>query len=143
MKMVKKRSGIASKVAFFVILIGLLVSVGAVIFTNLYKNTFFAEQKFQEITKHYYEDELYESILTENNGDNLETVFKKYPSGVRVKLRQALSWEFLENNTNYRSYFETEAFSCDTNASVAVFTPRAPYGKKDYDVEFNLQCQKN
>ena len=132
-----------SKVAFFVILIGLLVAVGAVIFTNLYKNTFFAEQKFEEISKRYYEDELYETILLENNGKELEEVFKKYPSGIFVKLRQALSWEFLENNVNYRTYFETEAFSCVTNESYAQFVPRGPYGKKDYDVEYNLKCAKS
>ena len=143
MKMARKRSGIMSKIAFFVIIVGLLVAVAAVIFSNLYKNTFFAEQKFQEITKHYYEDNVYETILVENNGESLENIFKKYPSGIYVKLRQALSWEFLENNMNYRSYFETDAFSCDTNTSTAKFTPRAPYGKKDYDVEFNLKCNKS
>lgn len=132
-----------SKIAFFVIIVGLLVAVAAVVFTNLYKNTFFAEKKFEEITKHYYEDNLYETILLENGGENLEDVFKKYPSGITVKLRQALSWEFLENNMNYRSFFETDAFSCDTNESTAKFTPRAPYGKKDYDVEFGLKCNKN
>ena len=141
--MVRKRSGITSKIAFIVIIVGLLVAVATVIFTNLYKNTFFAEQKFEEISRHYYEDEVYETILVENSGKNLEEVFKKYPNGITVKLRQALSWEFLENNMNYRSYFDTESFSCNTNESQAKFTPRAPYGKKDYDVEFDLKCNKN
>ena len=132
-----------SKIAFVVIVVGLLVAVAAVIFTNLYKNTYFAEKKFDEITRHYYEDSIYETILVENNGESLENIFKKYPSGIFVKLRQALSWEFLEKNMNYRSYFETDVFSCDTNESYAKFIPRAPYGKKDYDVEFNLKCNKN
>ena len=138
----RKESKTMSKIAFFVIIIGLLAAVSAVVFTNLYKNTFFAEKKFEDISRHYYEDELYETILLENEGVSLEDIFKKYPSGIFVKLRQALSWEFLENNMNFRSYFETDAFSCDTNESYAKFTPRAPYGKKDYDVEYNLDCKK-
>lgn len=132
-----------SKIAFIVIVIGLLTAIAAVIFSNLYENTFFAEKKFDEITRHYYEDNVYETVILENKGEDVEKIFKKYPSGFFVKLRQALNWEFLENNTNYRSFFETESFSCDTNESYAKFIPRAPYGKKDYDVEFNLKCTKN
>lgn len=143
MKMVRKKSRNVSKIIFVVIFVGLLVAIGSVIFTNLYQNSFFAEKKFDELARSYYEDNLYETTLLENEGQELGEIFGKYRNGFKVKLRQVLSYEFLEHNVNYRTYFETEAFSCDTNETYATFMPHEPYGKKDYDVTFNLKCSKN
>ena len=71
-----------------------------------------------------------------------DEAFEKYKSGFIVRLRQILNYEFLEHDANYRSYFNTDSFSCDTNTSSATFKPHKPYGKKDYDVEFHLNCSK-
>lgn len=143
MKMVKKRSGIVMKVTFFIMAIGIFVTIATIIFTNLYQNTFFADKKFEEISRNYYENTLYEDFIAEHNGEDLDEAFSKYTNGFNVKLRQILNSEFLKNNQNYRSFFETESYSCDTNTSTAKFIPHAPYGKKDYDIELNLNCAKN
>ena len=130
------------KITVFVIVVGILVVAATVIFTNLYHNNFFADKKFEELSRKYYEDTFYEDFIVEHNGEDLETAFSKYRNGIKIKLRQVLNAEFLNHGQNYRSYFETESYSCDTNESAAVFRPRAPYGKKDYDVEFDLKCSK-
>jgi hypothetical protein len=142
MKMVRKRSGIVMKIAIFVILVGLLAVAGTVIYTNLYENHFFADRKFEELSRSYYENSLYENFITEHDGENLSEAFSVYKNGFTVKLRQILNYEFLEHNQNYRTYFETDNYSCDTNKSYVKFTAHEPYGKKDYDAEFNLVCDK-
>ena len=131
------------KITVFLIAVGILVSVATIIFTHLYTNTYFADRKFEEISRDYYENTLYEEFIAEHNGEDLGEAFSKYRSGFTVKLRQILNSAFLKDNQNYRSYFDTESYSCDTNTSTAKFMPRAPYGKKDYDAEFNLVCSKS
>lgn len=140
MKIARKGSGIASKVAIGIIVVAVLAVIGVVVATNLFENKFFAEKKFEELAKDYYENSLYESFIVEHDGEDLEKAFSVYKNGFTVRLRQLLNYEFLEHDSNYRSYFETNSFSCNTNTSVAIFKPRAPYGKKDYDLELNLKC---
>jgi hypothetical protein len=142
MKIARKRSGIASKLMIFVVIVAVAAVVFTVVFTNLFENKFFAEKKFEELSRNYYENSLYENFIMEHNGENLDEAFEKYKSGFIVRLRQILNYEFLEHDANYRSYFNTDSFSCDTNTSSATFKPHKPYGKKDYDVEFHLNCSK-
>lgn len=130
------------KIAFFIIIIGLLSATGAVIYLQLVESNFFAKQKFEELSRNYYENKLYDNFVSENSGQSLEQAFSKHRSGFNIKLRQILNYEFLEHNQNYRSYFDSNKFSCDTNESYAKFIAKAPYGKKDYDVEFNLKCSE-
>ena len=143
MKIERKRSGAVSKVIILLVFVVILTVAGSVIYMKLYESKFFAERKFEELSRNYYENSLYESFILEHDGEDLSEAFSKYQSGFSVKLRQILNYEFLENNTNYRSFFDTDAYSCDTNNSIARFKARAPYGKKDYDVELELNCSKN
>ncbi len=143
MKVAKKKGGgIIPKVSIAIILVAIIAVVVTVIVTNLFENHYFANQKFEELSRNYYENSLYESFITEHSGEDLGEAFSKYTSGFTVRLRQILNFEFLEHDANYRSYFDTDSFTCDTNKSNVVFKPHAPYGKKDYDAEFNLICSK-
>lgn len=130
------------KITFVVVLVGLLTAAGAVIYTNLYEENFFADKKFEELSRNYYENSLYENFITEHDGEDLAKAFSIYKKGFTVRLRQILNYEFLEHNQNYRTYFDTDSYSCDTNKSYVKFTAHEPYGKKDYDAEFNLVCDK-
>ena len=143
MRIVRKRSGLASKMAIAIIVVAVLAIAGTVVYMNLYRDTFFAQRKFEEISRDYYENGLYEEFITEHSGEDLEEAFSKYPTGFIVKLRQILNWEFLEKNTNYRTFFSTDVYTCDTNISAATYKPHAPYGKKDYNIELNLECNKD
>ncbi len=142
MKMVKNHSNIVMKVTVILILVGIVAAALAIVFTHLYDNSYFAEKKFEELAKNYYENTLYEDFITDHNGEDIGEAFKKIPAGFRVKLRQILNSEFLNNNQNYRSYFDTKSYTCDTNTSDVVFKPHEPYGKKDYDMEITLNCVK-
>jgi hypothetical protein len=143
MKKVPKKSKSPRKILIFALIFLVLFAILIFIFRDLYKNTFFAEKKFEEIARRYYEDEFYESILLENKNEAKDDVFDKYKNGIRIKLRQVLNRELVENNANYRSFFENEAFSCDTNQSFAKITPHAPFEKSDYEIEIKLLCNKN
>ena len=142
MKMAKKGSGIISKVIIASIVIVIGAVIATVVIGHLFEEHYFADKKFEELSRSYYEDTLYESFIVEHNGEDLAEAFSKYKSGFTVRLRQILNHEFLDHDANYRSYFETKSFSCDTNKSNVVFKPHAPYGKKDYDAEFTLICSK-
>ncbi|MBP5512535.1 hypothetical protein J6X90_04135 [Candidatus Saccharibacteria bacterium] len=142
MKMVRNRSNFVMKVTVFLIIIGLITAALAIIFTHLYDNSYFAEKKFEELAKNYYENTLYEDFITDHDGEDIAEAFKKIPTGFRVKLRQILNSEFLNSNQNYRSYFDTKSYTCDTNTSNVVFKPHESYGKKDYDMEITLNCVK-
>ena len=143
MKVVKKRgSGIIPKISIALIVVTIIAVIAAIVITQLFENHYFANQKFEELGRNYYENSLYESFITEHSGEDLGEAFSKYTSGFTVRLRQILNYEFLEHDSNYRSFFDTESFTCDTNKSNVVFKPHAPYGKKDYDAEFNLICSK-
>ena len=140
MKKAKNNGGAARKIALFIIISGFLITILATIFANLYANTFFAEKKFEEMARNYYENDFYESAVLENNSASKTETFEKYQNGIRIKLRQVLNWELIEHDADYRAFFITEAFSCDTNESFAKITPRAPFNKNDYDIEINLRC---
>lgn len=142
MKMVKNHSNIVMKVTVILILVGIVAAALAIVFTHLYDNSYFAEKKFEELAKNYYENTLYEDFITDHDGEDIGEAFKKIPTGFRVKLRQILNSEFLNSNQNYRSYFDTKSYTCDTNTSDVVFKPHEPYGKKDYDMEITLNCVK-
>ncbi len=140
MRITRRRSGIVSKITIILIIMTIIVVVATIIFNHLSENHYFADKKFEELARSYYENSLYENFVKEHDGEDLSEAFSKYKNGFNIKLRQLLNYEFLEHNSNYRSYFDTDKFTCDTNTSHVIFKPHAPYGKKDYDAEFNLDC---
>ena len=143
MKMVRKNSQLASKIMIGLIVVVILTATGFTIHKILYENQFFAGRKFEELARKYYEETLYQKFVEEHNKGDLASEFQKHSNGFTVKLRQILNHELLKNDKNYRADFETEAFSCDTNLSNVVFKAYAPYSKKDYMAEFNLNCNKH
>ena len=140
----QKQNHTTSIITVAMILIAVLAVVAAVIFTNLYENSYFAEKKFDELARQYYENSLYPNFISEHKNESLEQAFEKYKNpGFEIKLRQLLNDAFLNDNQNYRTYFETSSYSCDTNTSTATFIPYAPFGKTDYRLEISLDCSKN
>lgn len=141
----KKQSiNITSIVTVAIILVTVFAVIAAVIFSNLYENSYFAEQKFNELARKYYETSLYDKFVEGHKDESLEKAFEKYTqNGFEVKLRQLLNDAFLNDGQNYRTYFETNSYSCDTNNSVVRFIPYAPFGKTDYQMDIKLKCSKN
>ncbi|MBQ2638473.1 hypothetical protein IJF91_00165 [Candidatus Saccharibacteria bacterium] len=141
MKIAKKHSRFTSHIMIALIFITVLTVIIAIFVQNLQDKNFFVNQKFESLSKSYYEEVLYPEFIEEHKNESLESAFEKYKNnGFTVRLRQILNYEFLNKNNDYRSVFEGNNFSCDTNSSTAKFVPRSPFGKTDYDAEFNLIC---
>jgi len=122
MKIAKKHSRFTSRIMIALIFITVLTVIIAIFVQNLQDKNFFVNQKFESLSKNYYEEVLYPEFIEEHKNESLESAFEKY------------------KNNDYRSVFEGNNFSCDTNSSTAKFVPRSPFGKTDYDAEFNLIC---
>ena len=91
MKIARKRSGIASKLMIFVVIVAVAAVVFTVVFTNLFENKFFAEKKFEELSRNYYENSLYENFIMEHNGENLDDVTDALAAADRAeRLAQAV-----------------------------------------------------
>ena len=71
---------------------------------NLRDKNFFVNQKFEELSRNYYEEILYPQFIEEHKDDTLEKAFEKYlNNGFTVHLRQILNYEFLNHNNDYRA----------------------------------------
>lgn len=143
MKNNRKRSNMRPKIMIISIILAMIVIAAVIIYIKLSESTFFAERKFESLGRNYYENSIYDELLKGHDEANLKSVFGKYKkSGLIVKLRQLLNDALLKNGEDYRSLFETEHYSCDTNKSKVIYRPHEPYGKKDYDAEFVLDCSE-
>lgn len=141
MKIAKKHSRFTSRIMIALIFITLITVVAAVVIYKLQDKNYFVNQKFEILAKNYYEEVVYPEFVAEHSGEPLEKAFDKYQNnGFTIRLRQILNYEFLNKNNDYRSVFEGDNFSCDTNSSSAKFIPYAPFGKTDYNAEYTLNC---
>ena len=144
MKISKRHSRFTSRLMIILIFVAVVTVLGAVFFAKLNDQNYFVHKKFEEISRKYYEETVYPNFVSEHKDESLDKAFEKYlNNGFSIRLRQILNDEFLNHNNDYRSVFEGKNFSCDTNASTAKFVPKAPFGKTDYDAEFNLRCTKD
>ena len=96
------------KITFFVILIGLVVAAGSVIYANLYKNHFFADKKFEEMSRNYYENSLYEDFIKEHDGEDLKDAFEPYKNGFKIRLRKLLNHTAKKTTTPNLIWFATK-----------------------------------
>ncbi|MBQ3275348.1 hypothetical protein IJH46_02910 [Candidatus Saccharibacteria bacterium] len=128
-------------VTYGVIISSIMVALS--IFVTVYFNAeAVAHRKFEFLAREYYEtyyhEKFFENMTEEAFEAKIET-FEK--TGFQpVLLRQLLLYQN-GKYSSYKKYFEMEGFSCDKNTTSAKFYPVAPYGPKDYTVEFNYSCQ--
>ena len=136
-----------SKILPFSMIIMILVLVGSVIWALAVRNTFldqvYAKQYFEELSVDYYENVVYPAFIENHSDQKLEDAFESYTEpGFIIRLRQILNNAILEKNADYGYYFKNDFYECDTNTSMARFFPRAPFGKTDYEVTYDLNCEK-
>ena len=125
--------------------IGVLVSavmVGVSVFLTVFFNPErLGKQKFEEMATTYYETYYYEKFMETIDPalkDEKMELFAK--TGFKpVPLRQLLLYQN-GKFADYKGYFEKDGFNCDKNKTTAKFYPVAPYGAKDYKVEYNFEC---
>ena len=125
---------------------GVIISalmVGASLFVSLYFNPArMGKRKLEELAKTYYETYFYDKFMGSIDSEVYEEKMKAYEkSGFQpVLLRQLLLYQN-GKYSDYKGYFEKEGFNCDKNTTSAKFYPIAPYGPKDYKVEYNIDCE--
>ena len=125
---------------------GVIISaamVGISLFVTIYFNPErMGKQKFEELAKTYYESYYYDKFMETIKPEFLEERMAVYEkSGFQpVLLRQLLLYQN-GKYADYKGYFEKEGFNCDKNKTSAKFYPVKPYGRTDYTVEYEYNCE--
>lgn len=137
-----KRSLFLPVLMIILIIATVCTVIAAVIFRNLYTEQFFAQKRFEELSRDYYETIIYPNIAKNYEGDQLEEAFKDYVDrGETIRLRVLTNYYRIERKQDYRSDFKNDTYECNEDNSSAVVTPKAPFGKTDYDITFELNCE--
>ena len=137
---IKKRSDPVKERRF--VTIGVLVSaimVAVSIFVTVYFNPeAVAKRKFEFLARTYYEDYYYDKFVSELPEEKFEEEMATFSkTGYSpILLRQLL----LYNNRKYADYekYFTGDYKCDKSKTAAKIYPREPFGKDDYEIEFNF-----
>ncbi|MBR3180812.1 hypothetical protein IKF63_01905 [Candidatus Saccharibacteria bacterium] len=141
---VKKRgsSVMARKIVIAGIVISSVMVILSVVVAVFFNDEMIAHRKFEKIAKEYYENYYYPKFIETLSPEVYEQRMEIYSkTGLQpATLRQLLLYQNGKNSA-YKKYFEKEHFSCDKNETSARFYPVAPYGTKDYTVEFKYTCQ--
>lgn len=129
------------KIVIGLVLASALVVVFAVIMTFYFSPENNAMRELKRIAEEYYETFLYRSsLITLDNEPSKLAEFSE--GGFRpVKLRQLLLYDGGKNK-GVQWVFEGDAYKCDLDRSEVVYRPVAPYGAKDYTVEYRAECKK-
>ena len=142
MKITKTRSRQAKKIALTVIVAAAVVVAG-----SLWANQYFspagrASRELHALAKDYYENFFYDLLLRENSNDaDLEKIFEPYVKhGMQpVLLRQLLLFDDSRHESS-RKEFVNDSYKCDTNTTFVKITPVPPFGRTDWEAEYNLSC---
>ncbi len=102
------------------------------------------KSKVEAMTRDYYENYFYESILASNRAadNNLQTpineIMSRYvePGFAKVPLRQLL----LYDGQKYAGATATLDTYCDLDRTYIKIYPEAPFGKNDYRVDYHYSC---
>ena len=103
-----------------------------------------AERKMKRLASDYYENYFYEKFVSTIGEGDFDEAFEKYNETgfAPVYLRQLLLFDN-ERNAEYEKYFNSVSYKCDKNATKIQVTPVAPYGKKNYKVNYTFSCNYN
>lgn len=98
------------------------------------------ERELNKIADDYYITYLYPRLLG-NLEANPEAILDKYlDNGVATTyLRQLLHYD---NDRNAASATVFATMACDTNTTWVRYYPEAPFGPRDYHVEYKMNCEE-
>lgn len=90
----------------------------------------------------YYIEFLYPLTLGSHINDPAPILSKFTESGLpSVRLSHLLLYNNA-SHASYASYFNNKYYKCDTSHSYFSFYPVAPYGPRDYTVEYSPSCEE-
>lgn len=100
-----------------------------------------AEQALLDLVDDYYVEFLYPSTLNYDFSNPEATLSDfQYAGFATIHLRQLLLYK--DNSAKVVKNFDNDYYRCNRNDSTIRIFPQAPWGPRDYRVEYNLKCTK-
>lgn len=100
-----------------------------------------AEQAFLDLIDDYYVEFLYPSTVNYDFRDPAASLAEFQNAGfATIHLYQLLLYK--DNAAQYTKPFDNSYYSCNRNDSTVRIFPVAPWGPRDYRLEYNLKCTK-
>ena len=128
------------KVMIIVVSALILLVVIALICGLVFNNEAETKRKLDAMANEYYEEFIYENLIHGAMAqDEIESAMSRYVEQgfSSVNLRQLLLYD---NKKNVKEGEFVKRF-CDENRTSVKFYPIAPFGKKDYRVEYQYKCE--
>lgn len=101
-----------------------------------------AEKAMSDLADDYYIEFLYPRVLGSHIDEPASILAKYSESGLpSVRLSQLLLYNDA-SHASYSTYFDNKYYKCDAGRSYFSFHPVAPYGPRDYTVEYSPTCEK-
>lgn len=141
MEMRRRDSRRERKFAVGLIVASVLVVVFAVVMTFYFSPENNAMRELERMAREYYETYLYRSSIMNLDNDVSRLAEFSEEGFQAVKLRQLLLYDGGKNRESQK-LFESEAYKCNVDQSEIVYRPVAPYGAKDYTIEYKTACKK-
>ncbi|MBR3264306.1 hypothetical protein IKF94_03735 [Candidatus Saccharibacteria bacterium] len=100
-----------------------------------------AENELQSLAKDYYENYYYDVFTEQLPESDYLVAFTTYSEYgfPKVYLRELLLFDD-SRHADSRPYFEGQ-YSCNTNRTSVTIIPYAPYGRTDYEVKYDYDCE--
>lgn len=135
----KKSFHISRRVAISVVALAMLIVVLSVFFSHITSPETQVKRKIEEISADYYENYYYDRLASyATEAKPLEDSLAHYAEKGfnKTTLRQLLLFDGERNS----AAAPTLTHYCDENETYIKIYPVAPYGKKDYRIEYNYSC---
>ena len=137
----RKSFRVTRNIVITVIVLAMIIVVLSVFFSHITSPENIVHRKIEEITADYYENywyDIYSKAVEESSDKTIADSLSHYSEkGLnKVTLRTLLLFDG-ERNASSAS---TLTHYCDENDTFVKIYPTAPYGKKDYRVEYNYSC---
>ncbi len=135
-------SPIARKIAIGVVIISILAVAGYLFAANYFAPEKMAHRELEKISRDYYENFFYDNFVARLTGDQKQAEFEKYTENgfPRVYLRELFLYDN-EKHADSKQYFKYQGYTCNTDQTYVTFYPTAPFGDRDYRIEYNYSCE--
>ena len=129
-------------VAIFVVVVAALAVVGNLVLSLNFTPEKTTARAMEKIARDYYENYFYDNYVGEMSDEEIAGELSKMKeSGFpRTYLHDLLLFDD-ERHAEDAKEFRHKGYTCDTNKTYVIFYPEEPYGKKDYRVEYGMECE--
>ena len=132
----RRLPAVAKRVEFLII-VGAVLVIGAAILVAIFFNSeAVTKRNLAAMAEDYYENYYYDKFM--GSVEETEAMMNKYEvTGFpTVSLEQLL----LFDNRRNAEFATTMEKNCDTSATTIRIFPEAPFGRKNYHIEYNYSC---